>query len=179
MTLGPNWLNCPLSDSRRLGNIIISVLSLSPFLCFCPFLINQMLVFYFMNETPTLNKVYTQNFDAVVCTLQLAQQTKEQFNRQVWESKERGRWSLTVQTVWELSSISTKQEVERNATETSKRWEREKRNLLKTPKPPECPIKNFASLRRLTLLCTSFSLCRFVVVIAISSQMLLFIQWGS
>lgn len=59
-----------------------------------------------------------------------------------------------------------------------KRWEWEKRNLLRTPKPPECPLKNFASLRRLTLHCTCFLLCRFVVVIAISSQMLLFIQRG-
>lgn len=36
------------------------------------------------------------------------------------ESKERGRRGLRFQTVWELSPISKKQEVERNVTETSK-----------------------------------------------------------
>lgn len=96
----------------------------------------------------------------------------------VWkERKERRRRDLRVQTVWEPSPISKKQEVERNVTEASKMGKTEKKPSENT-QTTRMPLKNFASLRQLNLHCTCFLHCCFVVVIAIPSQMLLFIQWG-
>lgn len=95
--------------------------------------------------------------------------------------KEGSKSSNSVGTVSHLKKTGSREECKRNL----KRWEREKRKLLRTPKPPECPLKNFASLSwlpdialHLFFFCfvLFFLPCRFVLVVAISSQMLLFIQ---
>ena len=116
-----------------------------------------------MNDIPTLNKVYYYMplFGAVVWTLGSDRQRKKLFSRQVCDSEGRGRRGKTVKTVWELSSIAKNRKFGRNVT--SKRWEREKRNRLRTPKPKECFIKTF-----LPLLCARFYSAVFVVVFAIS-----------
>lgn len=81
-------------------------------------------------------------------------------------------WHFT--SVWQLSPIKKTGSSECNRN--LRRWDRKRGGG--TTRPPEWSRTNCASLECLTLHCTCFLPCCSVVVVAVSNQMLLFIQLG-
>lgn len=122
-----------------------------------------------MNEILPKQSLHTV-FGAFVCTLSSLSRERNIYRRQVSRSDRGGRRGLTV---WEPCPISKNRKC--NLRKMGKREKKSSENTQTTREPRQ----TFACVRRLTLLHASVSPCCFVVVIAIPSQMLLFIQRGA